>query len=402
MSSLSSSDRGSHEEDVNPSESMVSSQTNPPKKSVILAAGMVSIADSQPSNRDHETPGSPNACSFPSDDDDDDDSSELSELDNISELEEELLADEVSQTLSLLPNNTDQSKATSKATPSNPKHIKSVDDTPVARRVKTVTPDLNFDKDGAIELPYQTVKAIKLPPRTSIGPPSENERPYGDTNHMNSMLIYWLDEEGMSYNQATQKYAQMFPENKAVEEAIRRRHIRCLQRLAKKYGVHDEKDIVGVGKNVLRRGKKRAPRVTKVIESSPTKSHDGGDEQSEAKSSPPVKKEPRKSTYTPKYVRDSAKARVIEKLAIVVWKDMEHLSYKEIRNRLEDNHSWSLGTGTIEKYYHLTRPKVYKVISGTDAVPEPANDSDGAGEVDDNVDDDDKDSIMEGLEELIS
>ena len=141
---------------------------------------------------------------------------------------------------------------------------------PVKKRVKVEESELERTAKGQVKLVYQTIKAIKMPRRKGTGPPTENERPYGaEETHENSMLIYWLDEQDKSYNEATQLFAQTFPEKKAVEEAIRRRHIRALQRLAKKYGVKKPHEIDAVGKNALRRGKTRAPRVVKVRADSP-------------------------------------------------------------------------------------------------------------------------------------
>jgi hypothetical protein len=150
------------------------------------------------------------------------------------------------------------------------KRTVSAPNAPVEKRVKVKESDLERTATGQVKLPYQSIKAIKMPRREGTDPPTKNEQPYGEeVNHENSMLIYWLDEQDKSYNEATQLYAQMFPDKKPVEEAIRRRHIRALQRLAKKYGVKKLHEIDAVGKNALRRGKKRAPRVVKVRANSP-------------------------------------------------------------------------------------------------------------------------------------
>lgn len=58
------------------------------------------------------------------------------------------------------------------------------------------------------------------------------------------------------------------------------------------------------------------------------------------------------------------KAKAIEMAAIVVWKDLEGMSFKEIREKLDEDYNWSLGRGTVEKNYNNARPKVYGALNG--------------------------------------
>jgi hypothetical protein len=58
------------------------------------------------------------------------------------------------------------------------------------------------------------------------------------------------------------------------------------------------------------------------------------------------------------------KAKAIERAAIVVWRDLQGMSFKEIREKLDDDYNWSLGRGTIEKFYYNARPKVYGAFNG--------------------------------------
>ncbi|KAF2685625.1 hypothetical protein K458DRAFT_430373 [Lentithecium fluviatile CBS 122367] len=305
----------------------------------------------------------------------DTDISSLSSLEELPENDEE-----VSQ------NDTPPSKVathhadTSKASRANPaandkvplKRSLSASDSPPEKRSKVnKTPDYELESDGTIHLPFQTIKAIKMPSRKDGGPPGEFEYPYGkEENWQNTMIIYWLDEEDRSYNETTQLFAEKFPDCKAVEEAIRRRHIRALLRLAKKYGVKKPHEIHGIGKNTARRGKKRTTRGAKVGVRTPPNTVKVGDSAANIKqdvddsyvspaSTPSFKQ-------VPKYVRHSYKA--IEKAAIVVWKDLEGMDYKTIRERLDDKYNWSLGKATVEKYYHLTRPKVYGAVSDLEAI----------------------------------
>ncbi|KAF2252423.1 hypothetical protein BU26DRAFT_517054 [Trematosphaeria pertusa] len=242
-------------------------------------------------------------------------------------------------------------------------------------KVNAVEPEL--DEEGIIKLPFQTIKSIRMPPRDGTSPPDPNSSPYGPTeNHQNSMIIYWLDEQDKSYTEATRLFGEMFPRSKAVEEAIRRRHIRALQRLARKYGVKPLEEIQGpIGKNTLRRGKKRALKVSKIdgeankervklnITAADPVRNVGGVREMAAQDTQVAQDD----ISQPKYARNTASYlgqghKVIEKAAIVVWKDLEGLDFRDIRDRLDDKYHWSLGRGTVEKYYHLTRSKVYGAI----------------------------------------
>ena len=240
---------------------------------------------------------------------------------------------------------------------------------PAKKRVKVDSSKLDGTPSDQPKAPYlyQTIKAIKMPPRTTTGPPAKGDKQYGEEKHENSMLIYWLDEQDKSYNEATQLFAQMFPAVKVVEEAIRRRHIRALNRLSSTYGVKELHEIEGVGKNAMRRGKTRKPRTAKIrVESSPDDtgdSTDGGTATRGASSTAKGGAATKSAGKVPKYVKHQS-FKAIEKAAIVVWKDLEGKSFKEIRDKLDDEFDWSLGRGTVEKMYHLSRPKVYGALNG--------------------------------------
>jgi hypothetical protein len=238
------------------------------------------------------------------------------------------------------------------------------------KRVKVEVSELKPASTYQVELVYQTIKAIKMPRRSGTGPPSKDDKPYGPAEtHENSMLIYWLDEEDKSYNEATQLYAEKFPKQKAVEEAIRRRHIRALQRLAKIYGAKAIDEIDGVGKNALRRGKKRGPRLARVRADSPPQIEDTAVRVDYGKTTPGSSSpayagaSTKLAGHVPQYVKQQS-FKAIEKAAIVVWKDLEGKDFKEIREKLDEEYNWSLGRGTVEKFYHLTRPKVYGALNG--------------------------------------
>jgi hypothetical protein len=267
-----------------------------------------------------------------------------------------------------------KSKDTKAAGEGSLKRSTSASESSTNKRAKSEEAEIELNTDGSVKLHYQSIKAIKMPPRKHTGPPTENEEPYGSTeNYQNSMIIYWLDEMDKSYNETCRLYAKKFPQHKSVEEAIRRRHIRSLGRLAKKYGVKQLHEIDGVGKHTLRRGKKRTPRQSKgsakppLIAAGNTHLDVAAPVVPAAPAAPVAPADPPKvfnfnhAPQAPKYVRNSYK--VAEKIAIVVWRDLDHLDFKDIRERLEDKYDWSLGKATVEKYYHLTRPKVYGALT---------------------------------------
>ncbi|KAI2483358.1 hypothetical protein Ptr902_05675 [Pyrenophora tritici-repentis] len=106
-----------------------------------------------------------------------------------------------------------------------------------------------------------------MPPRPGLIPgltppaPVLGTFPFGDTeDHPHSMLIHWLDDLEYTYAKATRLYVKMFPDDNVSDEALRRRHIRSLERLLKRYGKNDESQIGAVDRIVQNRGKPRKGR----------------------------------------------------------------------------------------------------------------------------------------------
>jgi hypothetical protein len=201
------------------------------------------------------------------------------------------------------------------------------------------------------------------------------------TKYENVMLIYWVDEQEMTYADANKLFAQKFPvpsdKKPIVEEAIRRRHLRALDKLVKTYGKKTNVDKATIGKAVLRRGRERNPKSPGAQATVDQGSAIKG-------SSSPTGPVRSKVGLTPNYVKNAAE-RAIQKAAIVVWRDLpvgsegKSMSFKEIRDKLDDEYDWSLGTGSVEKLYHQNRSRVYNSISNRPLIEEQ---DDGAAEQD--------------------
>lgn len=128
-----------------------------------------------------------------------------------------------------------------------------------AKPEREATPVASEDAD--ISLPLHSIRAINVPVRKDPGPPRPKSFPYGClVDHQDSMLIYWLDEEGRTYPEATELWAEKYPRNKLGLATIRRRHISVLKRLANEYGIKTWEQIDAEGpvwEHTKRRGKKQ-------------------------------------------------------------------------------------------------------------------------------------------------
>lgn len=220
---------------------------------------------------------------------------------------------------------------------------------------KKACPPKKIDRsaEASIEvqkLPYQSIISIAMPPRIGLvagqpaPEPDENNLPYGDTeDYHNSMIIHYMDECEMTYTKAAEVYSDKFPRDVITDEAIRKRHIRSLLRLKKKFGTLDPDTIPKPSKSVIRRGTPRAKKVSAITpvadDSAPT---------TPTTDAPAV----------PKY-RKLLHPRLFEKTLIVTWRDDTDLSWKDIQTKLENEYKWSLGMGTIEKYYYTSLERVY-------------------------------------------
>lgn len=233
--------------------------------------------------------------------------------------------------------------------------------------------------EEAVDIPYQTIKAINMPPRAGgandqnriPSAPVEGTFPYGNTeDYKSSMIIYWLDEEEHTYGTTTTLFNNAFPDDKITDNAIRRRHIRALQRLLKRYGAKPIDQIGPVGKNVLRRKKARAPKLRDIVPefdqtAAATQSEEHGDvsaslSTSKISATPELPLTPLTIPSDAHGIKSKAqKSREFEKACIVVWRDAEKMDFKAIRDRLENERNLSLGLKTVEKYYDQALDRVH-------------------------------------------
>ena len=211
-------------------------------------------------------------------------------------------------------------------------------------------------------------------------------------------MIHWLDELEYTYATTTRLYVNMFPRDRITDEAIRRRHMRSLERLVGRYGRKDERQIGPVGRIVEVRGrartKSRARRETgsslygadAVINetdadaATDADSHMTDTEHMDATLAHQLPTQNRRPTVTRQTLRekDNQKTRVFDKACIVVWRDADGMSFRDIREKLDRERGWSLGEPTVKKYYSRTRDHVWG-LSGGEEENESVEGEDGDG-----------------------
>lgn len=226
-----------------------------------------------------------------------------------------------------------------------------------------------------LQLPYQSIICINMPPRIGVVPgqpipePNRQNLPFGATeDYYNSMIIHYLDELELTYTKATELYLEKFPLETITEEALRKRHIRSLLRLSKKYGLKAPDAIGNVSQVVKRRGHARAKRLH-TIQADATHSgifmpspdsapanHPATSLGAVSMTTAPEKKVAYSQVRTTNL---SASERDFEKACMVIWHDADKMSFKDIRNKLEDEYGWSIGLRTIEKHYYMSIKRVY-------------------------------------------
>ncbi|KAG9192009.1 hypothetical protein G6011_10743 [Alternaria panax] len=263
-------------------------------------------------------------------------------------------------------------------------------------------------------LAYNSIKAINMPPRIGQVPgqvppaPVVGRYPFGDTeDYQNSMIIYWLDDLENTYAKTTELYNETFPNDKVTDEAVRRRHIRSLERLQKRYGAKPVVQIGIVGRNIARRGRPRAPRLSGIEpEHGPSDTVAPFDEQAEDDVSAKGDDSVRTSQFPPKgnstkvmnqveREKRNHKGHDFDKACIVVWRDANKLSFKDIRAKLDDEHGWSLGEPTVKKEYTRARARIWGTASPDTAVDEDEESRGKAVEDGDGEDVDTKDDLVE-------
>jgi hypothetical protein len=186
------------------------------------------------------------------------------------------------------------------------------------------------------------------------------------------MLIHFLDELEYSYGEATGLYNNAFPNDQITDEAIRRRHLRCLERLLKRYGAKPIEQIGPVGKKILRRGKPRATRLGRVVREGDASgdaatSVDGGSTSSSAGAATSSNHAAAPHRRTLHYTttiealqeKRNMKKHHFETICIVVWRDTDAMEFKAIRERLEDKNNWSIGTKRVKELYYANRDMVH-------------------------------------------
>jgi hypothetical protein len=208
------------------------------------------------------------------------------------------------------------------------------------------------------------------------------------------MLLHFLDELEYTYGEATGLYNNAFPNDQITDEAIRRRHLRCLERLLKRYGPKPVDRIGPVGRKILRRGKPRATRLSGIVrEGNATEdtatSVDGGSATGSTSAAAPRRKTLRYTTTIEAIQKKrNMKKHHFETICIVVWRDAEGMEFKAIRERLEDGHNWSVGTDRVKALYYANRDMVHGVKvedghseRGRDGREEEAEEGGGDGQV---------------------
>lgn len=212
-------------------------------------------------------------------------------------------------------------------------------------------------------LPYRSIKTIKVPKRsnqdnkgTDVDRQPQEKDPttwYGTLQYRDSLIMYFCDEVGMSYNKTRNEAAilQTFPGGEVSSEWIRKRHLRSLYEQFKQYGLKDKADIPVPTAAESRRGIPRAPNKVK--------SQAGVDETvSSLIATAQVSAQPSEKQIEPRFVRE-APARQLEMTAIVVWKDLYDFSFEKIRSMLKVDFEWIITPEQVENFYHVARPSAY-------------------------------------------
>lgn len=213
------------------------------------------------------------------------------------------------------------------------------------------------DQPDVRSLKYRTIKCIKMPLRSDLTPgqeppdPSPHNLPYGDTvDYKTSMLIYWLDEQELTYSEAARLYRLKFRGETASDDTLRKKHIDTLQSLAMKYGLRPEDDVEKPGKKVLRRGQQSGRRYSSI----------GSRNFDTTAATPQVNGDSSTQVHLKRVTQPSA-SRGFLTACICVWKDTMDASFDQIQQRLASEFGWELGTNTVQKLYYSERTRVYNV-----------------------------------------
>jgi hypothetical protein len=203
------------------------------------------------------------------------------------------------------------------------------------------------------------------------------------------MIIYWLDDLEYTYAKTTEMYNTMFPNDRVTDEAVRRRHIRSLERLQKRYGAKPVAHTGIVGRNISRRGRPRAPCLSGIEPENEVVAP--SEEQTEEQPKENVSASEEGLAPTSRSLSKGSLAKAIgqvqrekrhhkdhefDKACIVVWRDADRMSFKDIRAKLDNERGWSLGEPTVKKEYTRARARIWGTASPETAADE-VEDSDG-------------------------
>ncbi|KAF2444069.1 hypothetical protein P171DRAFT_521464 [Karstenula rhodostoma CBS 690.94] len=231
----------------------------------------------------------------------------------------------------------------------------------------------NLEDTANNVLPYRSIKTIDIPKRSNQDKATDAERRpqkddpttwYGTMSYRESLITYFCDEVGMSYEKTRNEGAvkECF-EDGISTEWIRKCHVAALLKQLNAYDLKDPADTPIPTAAEARRGKKRAANKGKEKASSSTaaknstragqsKAAQGSIEAAQGSAQLSVK------NVEPRFVRE-APARQLEMTAIVVFKDLYKMSFDKIRDMLREDFDWVIDSDQVEHFYHLVRPSAY-------------------------------------------
>lgn len=200
---------------------------------------------------------------------------------------------------------------------------------------------------------YRTIKSINMPVRTDViagqDPPEPTpiSHPYGsDIDYRAGMLIWLCDDLELSYSETVRRYRLKFPDEKSItEDAVRKRHILFLEKLARRYGLKPEHELDEPGRRVAIRGRQIGHKyntINGVHVYAASAGHDVA------------------GTVRRRRTSDQLTMhRGFLKACICVWKDTSNASIEEIKQRLQNDYGWNIGVNTVNKLYYSERARVY-------------------------------------------
>ena len=110
---------------------------------------------------------------------------------------------------------------------------------------------------------YRSIVATKAPPRTRDGIPTKDEMAYGlnPDDYNLSVAVYLVDDCDLTYIDATKYYNKIFPGEKVAVKKLIKMYMQALQYIANKYGVKSVAEMKNQAVSYL--AKKRSIRYKK-------------------------------------------------------------------------------------------------------------------------------------------